>query len=209
MGYKVLVLGNTSVGKSTAIETLPEKETFVVQCTKKDLPFVGSRKKYIDKKNKYQTSKPEEIIKILKANNNESNVKYIVIDDANYIMFYEAKRKRVETGFKKFVDMAYEFTDILETIDGLREDLTVFITAHIEKNDFGDESFKTIGKMLRDQLCIEGLFDIVLLARGIDDDYKFITNGDSVSKSPRGMFEEHFIENDFKKIATVVQDYYG
>ena len=209
MGYKVLVLGNTSVGKSSAIENLPENETFVVQCTKKDLPFAGSRKKYVEKENKFQTSKPEQIIKILKAKNEDENIKYIVIDDANYIMFYEAKRKRVETGFKKFVDLAYDFTDILETIDTLRDDLTVFITAHIEKNDFGDESFKTIGKMLRDQLCIEGLFDIVLLARGVDNDYKFVTNGESVAKSPKGMFTEHLIDNDYKKIASTVQDYYG
>jgi hypothetical protein len=209
MAYKVLVTGNTSTGKSSAIADLPSNETFVIQCTKKDLPFEGSRTAYIEAVNKYQTSKPKEIIAILKKMNSNEKVKYIVIDDAHYVMFYELKRKRMEKGYDKFNDLAFDFVDILLEIDNMRDDIVVFFTGHLETSDFGKESFKTSGKMVREQLVVEGLFDIVLLARGFDNDYKFSTNEDSIAKTPKNMFMDKLVPNNYLEISKTIKEYYN
>jgi hypothetical protein len=209
MAYKVLVTGNTSTGKSSAIAGLPPEETFVIQCTKKDLPFAGSRLMYVDKDNKYQTSKPNEIIAILKKKNLDQKTKYIIIDDANYVMFYELKRKRDEKGYEKFNALGFDFTDILLEIDNMRDDIVVFFIGHLETNDFGKETFKTAGKMVRDQLIVEGLFDIVLIARGFENDYKFSTKEDSIAKTAIGMFESRHVDNNFLEISNTIKKYYG
>src|SRR5574344_314815 len=69
---------------------------------------------------------------------------------------------------------------------------------------------KTIGKMLDQNLKIEGLFSIVLRAVQTEDGYKFVTRDDMVStaKSPIGMWEEDMIDNDLKAVDTTIREYY-
>lgn len=70
---------------------------------------------------------------------------------------------------------------------------------------------KTIGKLLNDKVNIEGLFSIVLRAKKVDKNYYFFTqatDGD-VAKSPIGMFDDLYIENDLKAVDNKIREFYG
>jgi hypothetical protein len=81
---------------------------------------------------------------------------------------------------------------------------------HEDKNDFGESKPKTIGKLLDDKVCVEGMFTIVLHSMKLDGKYVFATNTDGldVTKSPIGMFDEEYIENDIQLVINSIRDYY-
>jgi hypothetical protein len=80
-----------------------------------------------------------------------------------------------------------------------------------EKSDTLEVKPKTIGKMLDEKVCIEGMFDIVLRTTKTQDGYFFKTQSDGydVAKSPMGMFESEQIDNDLKMVNDIVREYYG
>jgi len=209
MANKILILGSSGSGKSSSIKNLDHKETFIIKCLEKDLPFKNSRKKYcIEEKNIFVKNNPASIIKMLGKINLKEEVKTVIIDDSNYIMTYEYKRKAGEKGYGKFETMAFDFMDILDFVDSMRPNINVYFMAHTEKDHEGEKSFKSIGKFLSEKLVIEGLFTIVLLANGMIDDYKFTTNGVIPAKTPFEMFSENLIDNDLAVINETIKEYY-
>ena len=76
----------------------------------------------------------------------------------------------------------------------------------LSKKKIIKEKVKTIGKMLDEKLCVEGCFDIVLYCQ----DNKFFTqsNGQSVAKTPEGMFDLE-MPNDLKLVDATIREYYG
>ena len=70
---------------------------------------------------------------------------------------------------------------------------------------------KTIGKMLDEKVCLEGLFTIVLRCITDGDRHLFITQSTdgAVSKSPMGMFPELEIDNDLYMVDQIIREYYG
>ena len=81
---------------------------------------------------------------------------------------------------------------------------------HEDKNEFGDIKPKTIGKLLDDKVCIEGMFTIVLRAIVEGDKHLFVTQAadGAVSKSPIGMFDNLTIDNDLLLVEKAVRKYY-
>ena len=81
---------------------------------------------------------------------------------------------------------------------------------HSDTTDDGRIIPKTIGKMLNEKVCIEGMFTIVL--RAVFDNGKYLfrtkTNGSDVTKTPLDMFEEEEIENDLKLVDSKIRDFY-
>ena len=71
---------------------------------------------------------------------------------------------------------------------------------HEDMNEFGEIKPKTIGKMLDSTVTIEGLFTIVLRAVKNSEGHMFQTqsDGNSVVKTPMGMFKDPLIDNDLK-----------
>ena len=135
-----------------------------------------------------------------------------MIDDAGYLLSFEMFERANETGYSKFTDMAKNFFDMLDFINTkLPNDIIVYITMHTEDDsEMHRVKVKTIGKMLDQNLKIEGLFSIVLRAVQTEDGYKFVTRDDMVStaKSPIGMWEEDMIDNDLKEVDRVIREYY-
>lgn len=216
MSKSILIIGESGSGKSTSIEQLNPKETFIIRVTDKDLPFKGWKSKYVpfvydevkatSTGNIYTSSNAQSICKILKhISDTRKEIKDIVIDDSQYIMSFEFMAKAKETGFAKFTDIAKSMFDVVSITSKLREDLFVFMLAHSETiQDFEGSSktqIKTIGKLLNDKITIEGLFTIVLLTNvEVNKDdiiYQFITNtdGKTTAKSPKGMFDKKMPNN--------------
>lgn len=82
---------------------------------------------------------------------------------------------------------------------------------HPDYDESGRMKPKTIGKMLDNQICVEGMFPIVLLADRDDAGYHFVTQGDSTTpvKAPMEMFDEPRIPNDLKAVDSTVREYWG
>lgn len=209
MARKVLILGNSGTGKSTSIQNLNEKETFIIQCVKKGLPFRNSSKKYCkENKNIFTSPNLTQVLNALKKINENKEIKTIIIDDFNYLMTYGYKERAREIGYQKFETIAFLVVDILDQIDAMRDDIIVYITAHTQESNSGKISTKTIGKFLDEKLCIEGKFDMVLLALGTENKYQFTVNGLDPAKTPIGMFEKNEIENDLVLINETIKKYY-
>jgi hypothetical protein len=124
-------------------------------------------------------------------------------------MANEFMRRASETGFAKFSEIAFKMWDLLDFIQNkIDPDMRVYMMSHIDEED-GSQKIKTIGKMLDDKVCLEGLATIVLGSSKIKDDYVFETqtNGRNTLKSPIGMFEKTE-PNDLKIIDNKIVTFY-
>jgi hypothetical protein len=85
----------------------------------------------------------------------------------------------------------------------------VYFLHHTELAEDGRLKAKTLGKMLDNQLTLEGLFSIVLLCQTEGSEHYFITNSDgsNPAKSPMDMFPMR-IDNDLKLVDTTIREYY-
>ena len=135
-----------------------------------------------------------------------------VVDDAQYLMAFESFEKANETGYTKFTNMAKNYEEMLRYIqEETTPDTIVYIMQHIETDENGKVKAKTLGKMLDQQLTIEGLFTIVLLCKADRNKHYFVTQSDGTNpcKSPMGMFDEIEIDNDLKLVDDAIREYYG
>jgi hypothetical protein len=64
--------------------------------------------------------------------------------------------------------------------------------------------------MLDDKITLEGMFTVVLHAMIVDEQFKFLTQNDGVhlAKSPLGMFDDRFIDNDLRVVLDQMRDYF-
>jgi len=218
MSNTILVLGKTGSGKSTSVENLDPKSTFMINVVGKDLPFRGGKKKYNkEAKNYYEATSSAKIVSAMKTiDKDQKHIKTIIIDDFQYTMSYEFMTSST-TGFDKFNEIAQHAFNIINTSKNLRDDLTVIFLSHTEENvdSLGQKSYKikTIGKLLDDKITIEGLFTVVLMAEQRDDGqtvtYGFKTKGsvrDTV-KTPKDMFKDEFIKNDLQFVLSKIKEY--
>jgi len=116
-----------------------------------------------------------------------------------------------EVGYKKFTDAAVDFYNLVQTVIRLTSpDTIVYFLQHVERDDSGRIKAKTAGKMLDNQLTLEGLFSIVLLCEAKGEEHYFITQSDgtNTAKSPMGMFDSLKIDNDLKAVNDVIRKYY-
>ena len=216
MAQGVLIIAESGAGKSTSIETLNPKETFIINVANKSLPFKGWKKKYIPfdlstkKGNIANVSKPSDIEAVLKVINNErKDVKSVVIDDFQYMSAFEYFNRASEKGFDKFTQMGAALTHIAKLPILMRDDLMVFYLTHAEEAvDLEGKrkvKAKTIGKLVDDKLTLEGLYSIVLFGKvkkNKDGDLRYIfetqNNSENTCKSPREMFSSFEIANDLQ-----------
>lgn len=199
MGVPVLILGASGSGKSTSMRNFEPDEVGIFNVAGKPLPF---RKKIP----KVDNATYEKIYKVLK----EPKLKKYVIDDSQYLMAFESFDHAKETGYGKFTNMALNFRNLIDfIIRGTPNDVIVYMLHHTELSEDGKLKAKTLGKMLDNQLTVEGLFSIVLLCQVEGSEHFFITNSDgsNPAKSPMEMFEMK-IDNDLKMVDTTIREYY-
>ena len=199
MGIPVLILGESGSGKSTSLRNFDREEVGIFNVAGKPLPF---RKKL----NKVDNAGYGTIMKILK----KPGLKKYVIDDSQYLMAFESFDHAKETGYGKFTNMALNFRNLIDfVIRYTPEDVIVYFLHHTEVGENGKLKAKTLGKMLDNQLTVEGLFSIVLLCQVDGTEHYFITNSDgsNPAKSPMEMFEMR-IPNDLKAVDTAIREYW-
>lgn len=204
MGIPVLVMGKSGSGKSASLRNCTEGFA-MIKVLNKTLPFKG-------KIPCVTTDDYQQIMKQLCV----EQFKSFVIDDAGYLItnHFMSKHSTVGGGnavFGLYNDLGDRFWNLIQfVINKLPNDKIVYIVMHEDTNDFGDIKPKTIGKLLDEKVCIEGMFTIVLRCVCENGVHKFITQTDAgaVSKSPIGMFESLEIDNDLKTVDETIRSYY-
>ena len=106
--------------------------------------------------------------------------------------------------------MALNFRNLIDfVVRGTPNDVIVYFLHHTEMTEGGKVKAKTLGKMLDNQLTVEGLFSIVLLCTTEGSEHYFLTNSDGTNpaKSPMDMFELR-IDNDLKAVDAAIREYW-
>lgn len=199
MGIPVLILGESGSGKSCSLRNFNKEDVAIYNVAGKPLPF----KKQLNKADNVTYTQ-------IKSNIAKGNFKTYVIDDSQYLMAFESFEHAKEVGYGKFTNMALNFKDLIDfIIKKTPSDCIVYMLHHTELADNGKLKAKTLGKMLDNQLTVEGLFSIVLLCQVEGSEHFFITNSDGTNpaKSPMDMFE-HKIDNDLKLVDQTIREYY-
>jgi len=207
MGIPVMLIGKSGSGKSTSLMNFDEKELYLIKVLGKPLPF---RKKF---ESTFETDDYQSILKALA----KTQKKAIVIDDAGYLITNHFMREHSAKGagnavFTLYNEIADKFWRLVEYVtNNLPADKIVYFMMHEDKNDVGDIKPKTIGKLLDEKVCLEGMFTIVLRCMTSDGKHYFSTktNGADVTKAPIDMFEDEEIDNDLKAVDTTIRNFYG
>jgi ABC-type uncharacterized transport system substrate-binding protein len=216
------IVGPTGTGKSTSIKHLDPKTTYIINVAKKELPFKGAEKLYnTDNKNYKEVDDANEITRLLKTISEKApHIKNVIIEDSNYIMSFNMIAKATETGYTKFTLMAKDMVELFREARKLRDDLKIFYFTHPETIEDAGEivgyKIKTAGKMIDNQIVLEGLLSICLytnVEEGKDGTitYSFLTNRFKKfpAKSPDGMFTDVKIPNNLQYVADTIDEYYN
>ena len=216
------IVGATGTGKSTSIKHLDSKETYIINTAKKELPFKGADKLYnAENKNYKEVDDINEITRLLRTISEKApHIKNIVIEDSNYMMAFRMADKATEVGYTKFTIMAKDMVELFREARKLRDDLKIFYFSHPEVVEDGGEivgyKMKTSGKMLDNQIVLEGLFTICLYTHVEENkdgtsSYHFVTNRYKKypAKSPDGMFDQIKIPNNLDMVAKTIDEYYN
>lgn len=200
MGILGMIIGPSGAGKSTSLRNLPPGKVGILNVAGKPLPFKGKIKK-VDNPS-YEQCKAA-----LRAN----DFKAYVIDDSTYLMQFEAFKYAKVKGYDKFTDMALQFEQLLEVArKETSDDTVVYFLHHPQFGEDDSSKPQTIGKMLDNQLNIEGLFPVVLECTVKDGEHVFITKNDgrNIAKAPMGMFDKEVIPNDLYEVDKAIRDYW-
>lgn len=206
MATPVLIIGKSGSGKSTSMRNCQNNDFNLIRVLNKPLPFKG-------KVNGWFSDDYQQIMKLLIA----SKANSIVIDDAGYLITNHFMRGHSSAGkgngvFSLYNDIGDYFWNLIQFIvTKVPENKIVYIIMHEEKDEAGEVKPKTIGKLLDEKVCIEGMFTIVLRCIEEGGKHLFVTQASqgAVSKSPIGMFEDLTIDNDLLLVDKKIREYYG
>lgn len=200
MGIPVLILGESGSGKSASLRNFEPADVSIFNVAAKPLPF---RKKL--------PMKSTADYSVICQGIQQSQKKAFVIDDSQYLLCFESFAKAKETGYGKYTDMALHFYNLVQfVIRQTPPDVIVYFLHHTDTDgNTGKVKAKTMGKMLDNQLTLEGLFSIVLMAYTDGKKHVFVTQSDGMTtcKSPMDMFPAE-IDNDLKAVDQAIRAYY-
>lgn len=206
MGVPVLVYGKSGSGKSRSLKNFAEDEILLINVEGKQLPF---RKKfnYVLKSDNLNLI-IEQIIKM--------PCKVAVIDDAGYLMTHHFmenhKAKKGNASFEMYDTIADTMYQLVKRIkDNVPEDKIVYIIMHEDTDDYGQTKLRTIGKLIDNKVCLEGMVTICIrcMSDGGRHFFRVQTNGSDITKTPEDMFEKPEVDNDLKLVDQVIREYYG
>lgn len=207
MGQIVLVYGRSGSGKSRSLKGFAADEILLCNVEKKALPFKG-RFKYVLERDDVAT---------ICDQLGKMPCKTAVIDDAGYLLTNTFMRshsagRKGSAVYDLYNDIADSYWGLFKFIkDRLPKDVIVYVLMHEDQNENGVVKLKTIGKLLDDKVCLEGMVTVCLRCMS-DKGHHFFrtqTDGLDITKSPEGMFDELEIDNDLKQVDIKIRDYWN
>lgn len=207
MGQVVIVYGKSGSGKSRSMKNFGSEEIMLVNVERKLLPF-RSKFKYVLESDNIGT-----IMSQLK----KMPLKTAVIDDAGYLltnafMKGHSAGKKGSAIFDLYNDLADNYWRLFKFIkDELPSDVIVYVLMHEDTTDTGETKLKTIGKLLDDKVCLEGMVTVCLRCMSKDGKHFFrtITDGFDITKAPEEMFDAAEIDNDLKAVDDIIRNFWG
>lgn len=200
----ILVIGKSGAGKSASMANLDPSRVALISVLGKPLPFKGKFRQIV-------TDDYGKVIDAIKA----AKCDIVVVDDAGYLMTNMFMKDHANTGqgnavFNLYNNIGDKFWNLIESIRKIPEDKRVYIIMHEDQNEFGSVKPKSIGKMIDEKVCLEGMFTIVLRCMVQHGKHIFRTQSDGldVAKTPMGMFEAEEIPNDLKMVDDTICAYY-
>ena len=206
MAIPVLIIGKSGSGKSTSLRTCVDNDNFnVINVLNKPFPFRGKIKSA-------STDDYSQVMKWLI----QSPAKSIVIDDAGYLITNMFMKGHANAGagnavFSFYNKIGDHFWNLIEFIkNSVPAEKIVYIIMHEDTDDFGNIRPKTIGKLLDEKVCIEGMFTIVLRCITENGKHYFVTQTteNDVAKTPVDMFKDVKIDNDLLLVDKTIREYY-
>lgn len=227
MSSIICLAGLSNTGKSTSIKYLDPQSTFIISCTNKQLQIPGFRKKYPKvtinegklEGNWFVSNDYNKINTIMTSVSKfRPEITTIVVDDANYLLSNEIFQNVSTKGYDKFAIMAKNYYDLIQTCQNLRDDLNVVFITHVE--NYGTEidplyRMWTSGKMLTNQINLDGLFSYIIYSERITDDvsgdiiyrFKTRTDGNDTCRTVQGCFEDKYIEPNLKLVVDTINNF--
>lgn len=203
MGIPVFIYGKSGVGKSRSLKNFKNDEIYFINVLGKPLPFKGSFK-YVTTTDNIQT---------IMAGLSKMTTKIAVVDDFGYVMTNMFMRGHGGGDqfklYNQIADNVWSFINFVQSA-AVPADAIVYLIMHEDLNEDGTNKIRTIGKLLDQKVCLEGMATVVLRAAIKGDKHVFITqnDGNSIAKSPEGMFKEAEIDNDLKAVDAAIRKYW-
>lgn len=216
MSNAILIMGDSGTGKSTSFRNLDPSKTFIINVLDKPLPFRGYKAKYTKLSadgltgNYYETDDHETIKRVIKlVSQKRPDITCLIIDDFGFTITNTYMRRSRETSFAKFADIGRNAWEIIDSLRGLRDDLSCVVTMHVDIDSHGKYRPKTIGRMIDQYNIIEGAFTYVFQSVIVEHQYKFVTNNDGqhMAKSSMGCFDQFYVDNDLSEIIKTIENY--
>ena len=205
MAYPVLIIGKSGSGKSASLRNLNPADVAVINVLGKPLPFKSAGFRC------YRTDDYDKV----KAAISKTKAPIIVIDDAGYLITNSFMRGHAQSGAGNSLYTFYNtigdrYWNFIEFISLLNTDQRVYVMMHEDTNDFGSVKPKTIGKLLDEKVCVEGMFTMCLRCMMENGQHVFHTqsDGNDVAKTPIGMFDTLTIDNDLALVDKSICEYY-
>lgn len=216
MSIATMILGESGTGKSTSLRNLDPEQTLLIQAVRKPLPFrSGSWQNYSKATGKGSVICTDQAA-LIEGAMRKIDRPIVVVDDFQYILANEFMRRVTDkevgnAAFAKYNEIARSAWDVLMAASGLADGRRVYILSHTSTDDFGHTKIKTIGKLLDEKIVLEGLVTIVMRSMVRDGSYVFSTrnSGSDTVKSPLGMFDAPFVDNDLAAVDAAVCEFYG
>ena len=206
MAIPVLIYGKSGSGKSRSLKNFDEDEILLINIEGKPLPF-RKQFKYILKSDN---------LDLIISQLQKMPCKTAVIDDAGYMMTHHFmlnhKAKKGNASFEMYdtiADIMYQLVNRIKR--EVEDDKIVYIILHEDTDDFGTTKLRTIGKLIDNKVCLEGMVTICIrcMSNAGKHYFRVKTDGSDITKTPEDMFEEAEIENDLKLVDTTIRNYYG
>lgn len=207
MAEAILIYGKSGSGKTRSLKNFAEDEIFFVNVIDKRPPF---RKKF-----RYEIATTD--YNAIKAGLQKMPCNIAVIDDAGYLQTNEfmeghSAPKRGASSFDLFNSVADNVWQLIRFIKNeIQNDKRVYIMMHEISNDYGEVKARTIGKLIDEKVCLEGMVTICLRCMTDGKRHWFRTQGgaNDIAKSPEDMFSSDEIENDLKAVDERIVEFYG
>lgn len=207
MAIPILIIGKSGSGKSASLRNLDPDRVALINVLGKPLPFRGKFAQVV-------TDDYNKVISCI-ATATKKGRDVVVIDDAGYLITNMFMKGHGGAGAGNSVYNLYNtigdsFWRLIESIRALEGDERVYIIMHEETNDFGQIKPKTIGKLIDEKVCLEGMFTICLRCMISNGKHIFRTqsDGNDTAKSPMGLFDEMEIDNDLNAVDQKICEYY-
>jgi len=204
----IFICGKSGSGKSSSLENLPSQRTIVLNAERKTLPFRGANKfdaqPFLDDWSEFATH--------LNAAMRSQTRDIIVIDSFTSAIekLHNAAVRGERDGFDGWDRYRNCITDMMAAIKHPTKYVIMIGIEDLVQDEL-NRMHRTIGVQGQWKGKIEKEFEIVLWSRIVDGHYKFMTqsDGQNSAKSPRGMFDSQFIDNDIDAVLRSVSAYYA